>query len=100
MMTVRRRTVEHVFRNAKALDGSTHFLAHGLEHGSTEMSVQVPALQTRSTWHYSPDCIMMGSWRAYRVARTAAASFFPSVFSAAMAGRCLARGRALPPSQG
>jgi len=34
----------------------------------------------------------------YRVARTAAACFLPRVFSAAMAGRCWARGRALPPS--
>jgi hypothetical protein len=42
-MTVRRRTVEHVFGTLKHWMGSTHFLTRRLEHVSTEMSLQVLA---------------------------------------------------------
>ncbi len=42
-MTVRRRTVEHVFGTLKHWMGSTHFLTRGLKNVSTEMSLQVLA---------------------------------------------------------
>jgi hypothetical protein len=42
-MTVRRRTVEHVFGTLKHWMGSTHFLTRRLENVSTEMSLQVLA---------------------------------------------------------
>ena len=42
-MTVRRRTIEHVFGTLKHWMGSTHFLTRRLEHVSTEMSLQVLA---------------------------------------------------------
>jgi transposase len=42
-MTLRRRTIEHVFGTLKHWMGSTHFLTRGLEHVSTEMSLQVLA---------------------------------------------------------
>jgi hypothetical protein len=42
-MTVRRRTVEHVFGTLKHWMGSTHFLTRGLANVSTEMSLQVLA---------------------------------------------------------
>jgi transposase len=42
-MTVRRRTVEHVFGTLKHWMGSTHFLMRGLKNVSTEMSLQVLA---------------------------------------------------------
>ena len=42
-MTVRRRTVEHVFGTLKYWMGSTHFLTKTLAHVSTEMSLQVLA---------------------------------------------------------
>jgi len=42
-MTLRRRTIEHVFGTLKHWMGSTHFLTQGLEHVSTEMSLQVLA---------------------------------------------------------
>lgn len=42
-MTLRRRTIEHVFGTLKYWMGSTHFLTRGLEHVSTEMSLQVLA---------------------------------------------------------
>jgi len=42
-MTVRRRTVEHVFGTLKHWMDSTHFLTRGIEHVSTEMSLQVLA---------------------------------------------------------
>jgi hypothetical protein len=42
-MTVRRRTVEHVFGTLKHWMGSTHFLTRGLAHVSTEMSLHVLA---------------------------------------------------------
>jgi hypothetical protein len=42
-MTVRRRTIEHVFGTLKHWMGATHFLTRGLEHVSTEMSLQVLA---------------------------------------------------------
>jgi transposase len=42
-MTLRRRTVEHVFGTLKHWMGWTHFLTKTLEHVSTEMSLQVLA---------------------------------------------------------
>jgi hypothetical protein len=42
-MTVRRRTVEHVFGTLKHWMGSTHFLTRGLAGVSTEMSLHVLA---------------------------------------------------------
>lgn len=42
-MTVRRRTIEHVFRTLKHWMASTHFLTRRLEHVSTEMSLHVLA---------------------------------------------------------
>ena len=42
-MTVRRRTVEHVFGTLKHWMGSTHFLTRGLAHVGTEMSLHVLA---------------------------------------------------------
>jgi len=42
-MTLRRRTVEHVFGTLKHWLGSTHFQTRGLVPVSTEMSLQVLA---------------------------------------------------------
>jgi transposase len=42
-MTLRRRTVEHVFGTLKHWMGSTHFLTRRLEHVGTEMSLNVLA---------------------------------------------------------
>jgi transposase len=42
-MTLRRRTIEHVFGTLKHWMGSTHFLMRGLAHVSTEMSLHVLA---------------------------------------------------------
>ena len=42
-MTLRRRTVEHVFGTLKHWMGSTHFLTHTLANVSTEMSLHVLA---------------------------------------------------------
>ncbi len=42
-MTLRRRTVEHVFGTLKHWMGSTHFLMRTLKHVSTEMSLHVLA---------------------------------------------------------
>jgi transposase len=42
-MTLRRRTIEHVFGTLKHWMGSTHFLMRRLEHVSTEMSLHVLA---------------------------------------------------------
>ena len=42
-MTLRRRTIEHVFGTLKHWMGSTHFLMRGLTHVGTEMSLQVLA---------------------------------------------------------
>jgi hypothetical protein len=42
-MTLRRRTIEHVFGTLKYWMGSTHFLMRGLAHVGTEMSLQVLA---------------------------------------------------------
>jgi hypothetical protein len=40
-MTIRRRTVEHVFGKLKHWMGSTHFLTRTLERMSTEMNLHV-----------------------------------------------------------
>jgi transposase len=42
-MTLRRRTIEHVFGTLKQWMGSTHFLMRGLKHVATEMSLHVLA---------------------------------------------------------
>jgi len=42
-MTLRRRTVEHVFGTLKHWMGATHFLTRGLQHVGTEMSLYVLA---------------------------------------------------------
>lgn len=42
-MTIRRRTVEHVFGTLKHWMGSTHFLTRGLDHVAAEMSLHVLA---------------------------------------------------------
>src|SRR4029453_11101211 len=42
-MTIRRRTIEHVFGTLKHWMGSTHFLTRGLTHVGTEMSLHVLA---------------------------------------------------------
>lgn len=42
-MTLRRRTVEHVFGTLKHWMGSTHFLTRRLPNVATEMSLQVLA---------------------------------------------------------
>ena len=42
-MTLRRRTVEHVFGTLKHWMGSTHFLMRRLPNVATEMSLQVLA---------------------------------------------------------
>jgi len=42
-MTLRRRTIEHVFGTLKHWMGSTHFLMRGLQHVATEMSLHVLA---------------------------------------------------------
>jgi transposase len=42
-MTLRRRTIEHVFGTLKQWMGSTHFLTRGLAHVGTEMSLYVLA---------------------------------------------------------
>jgi hypothetical protein len=42
-MTVRRRTIEHVFGTLKHWMGSTHFLTRHLDNVSTEMSLHVLA---------------------------------------------------------
>jgi transposase len=42
-MTLRRRTIEHVYGTLKQWMGSTHFLMRGLKHVATEMSLHVLA---------------------------------------------------------
>jgi hypothetical protein len=42
-MTLRRRTIEHVFGTLKQWMGSTHFLMRGVQHVGTEMNLQVIA---------------------------------------------------------
>ena len=42
-MTLRRRTIEHVFGTLKYWMGSTHFLTRGLEHVGTEMALHALA---------------------------------------------------------
>jgi len=42
-MTLRRRTIEHVFGTLKHWMGSTHFLTRGLKHVAAEMSLHVLA---------------------------------------------------------
>jgi hypothetical protein len=42
-MTLRRRTIEHVFGTLKHWMGATHFLTRGLRQAGTEMSLHVLA---------------------------------------------------------
>ena len=42
-MTIRRRTIEHVFGTLKHWMSTTHFLTRGLAHVGTEMSLHVLA---------------------------------------------------------
>ena len=46
-MTLRRRTIEHVFGTLKHWMGTTHFLTRRLEHVGTEMSLHVLAYNLR-----------------------------------------------------
>jgi len=46
-MTLRRRTIEHVFGTLKHWMGSTHFLMRGLPHVGTEMSLHVLAFNLK-----------------------------------------------------
>src|SRR5579872_1164081 len=46
-MTIRRRTVEHVFGTIKSWMGATHFLTKGMEKVRTEMSLHVLAYNLR-----------------------------------------------------
>lgn len=46
-MTLRRRTIEHVFGTLKHWMGSTHFLTRGRHHVGTEMSLYVLAYNLR-----------------------------------------------------
>jgi len=48
-MTLRRRTIEHVFGILKHWMRTTHFLTRGLEHVGTQMSLHV-RLITSSVW--------------------------------------------------
>lgn len=42
-MTVRKRTIEHVFATLRHWMGWTHFLMHGIQNVATEMSLSVLA---------------------------------------------------------
>lgn len=46
-MTLRRRTVEHVFGTLKYWMGATHFLTRGLEHVGAEMALHVLAYNVK-----------------------------------------------------
>jgi transposase len=66
-MTVRRRTIEHVFGTLKHWMGATHFLMRGLEHVSTEMSLQVLAYNLKRV------ISVIGITRTMKMMRLAAA---------------------------
>ena len=46
-MTLRKRTVEHVFGTLKHWMGATHFLMRGMDNVSTEMSLHVLSYNLR-----------------------------------------------------
>jgi hypothetical protein len=66
-MTLRRRTIEHVFGTLKHWMGSTHFLTRGLEHVNTEMSLQVLA------YNFKRLIKLLGMARTVRAMRLAGA---------------------------
>jgi len=67
IMTLRRRTIEHVFGTLKQWMGSTHFLTRGLEHVGTEMSLQVLA------YNFKRLIKLLGMARTMRAMRLAGA---------------------------
>jgi transposase len=64
-MTIRRRTVEHVFDTLKHWMGSTHFLTRTLERVSTEMSLQILAYNLKRVMN------ILGTTRTMRAMRMA-----------------------------
>jgi len=66
-MTLRRRTIEHVFGTLKQWMGSTHFLTRGLERVGTEMSLQVLA------YNFKRLIKLLGMARTMRAMRLAGA---------------------------
>ena len=66
-MTLRRRTIEHVFGTLKHWMGSTHFLTRGLPQVSTEMSLHVLAYNLKRVIQLLG---MKGTMKAMRLAGT------------------------------
>jgi transposase len=66
-MTLRRRTIEHVFGTLKHWMGSTHFLTRGLEHVGTEMSLHVLA------YNFKRVITLLGMAKTMRAMRLAGA---------------------------
>jgi transposase len=66
-MTMRRRTIEHVFGTLKHWMGSTHFLTRGLKHVGTEMCLQVLA------YNFKRLINLLGMARTIRARQLAAA---------------------------
>lgn len=66
-MTMRRRTIEHVFGTLKHWMGSTHFLTRGLPQVSTEMSLHVLAYNLKRVVQLLG---MKGTMKAMRLAGT------------------------------
>jgi len=66
-MTLRRRTIEHVFGTLKHWMGSTHFLTRGLPQVSTEMSLYVLAYNLKRVIQLLG---MKGTMKAMRLAGT------------------------------
>ena len=66
-MTLRRRTIEHVFGTLKHWMGSTHFLMRGLKHVATEMSLHVLAYNLKRVFKLLG---MAKTMRAMRLAGT------------------------------
>jgi len=66
-MTLRRRTIEHVFGTLKHWMGATHFLMRGLAHVNTEMSLYVPAYNLKRVircWECRKRCGQRDCWAA------------------------------------
>ena len=66
-MTLRRRTIEHVFGTLKHWMGSTHFLMRGLKHVATEMSLHVLAYNLKRVFK------LLGMAKTMRAMRLAGA---------------------------
>jgi transposase len=66
-MTLRRRTIEHVFGTLKHWMGSTHFLTRGLEHVGTEMALHALA------YNFKRVIKLLGMAKATRAMRLAGA---------------------------